>query len=123
MDSGGARSSLSALTWYSTDAFDVAAAGAGTRQIAFATTDPCPRVVLADMLNAAPEGRFEAALVCRDRFDTFYRFKFVDAQEPLLDTWRARSLDKLLGREAPEWTKWVSLPGRVENREWTSRFG
>lgn len=123
MDRGGSGGRITAVTWYATSSFDVPVDESGKELVAFATTDPCPRLILADIPEAPGwENRFEAALVCRDRFGTFYRFRFADGEDPRVETWTAGLLNGLFPQAAPEWTQWVQMPTHIENREWTARF-
>jgi hypothetical protein len=122
MDRGEAHTAATTVTWYATDSFDVATGGVEKQLTAYATTDPCPRLVLMDINGTTQDRRFEAVLVCRDRFGTFYRFMLVDGQDPAMDMWRESPLDRMFRRKPPEWTQWVQLPDKVESRQWTARF-
>jgi hypothetical protein len=123
MDRGPDDSPAEAVVWYATDSFEVALGESGTRETAFATSDAWPQIVLSDVLtSAAQESRFLAALVCRDRFGTCYRFKIVDGQEIAMDRWSQPLLNGVISRAPPEWTKWLETSGRVENRVWAARF-
>jgi hypothetical protein len=127
MDRGPDEPAGSAVAWYCTDSFDLPAGGSSVRHAAYATTDDCARIVLSDVpVPAEQYGRVVAALVCRDRFGVHYRVTAVDGRELTTDRWEEPLLNGLLPRpvrrEPPEWTAWVKLPARIENRSWTAGF-
>lgn len=122
MDRGQSQAPAQAVTWYATDAFDLPMDGSERRLTAYATSDSCPSLALTGIHERTPDGRFEAVLVCRDRFGTCYRFGFVDGGDPVVDSWRASPFDRLRRRAPPEWTGWLQLSARVENRQWTTRL-
>jgi hypothetical protein len=125
MDRGSEGPPSTALAWYTTDSFEVPTGESGTRQIAYATADACPQVVLSDVVaGEAPNGHLVAALVCRDRFGTCYRFSVVDGGEVKVESWRDQMLSHTIvfRREKPEWTGWLELPERVDSRLWVARF-
>lgn len=123
MDRGETTAPAIAVTWYATGSFRVPVDGASERLVAYATTDECPRVVLDGIPQTAiADSKWEAAIACRDRFGTCFRFRFLDGLNSGVDVWREPILIRRRHAEPPDWTTWLQFPAKVENRAWTARF-